>query len=171
MDEVTPERWLPVIEYEGLYEVSDLGRVKSLPRYHTAGGILRSQPDRQGYKRVYLCCGGVVKTVKVHQIVAAAFIGPCPPGQQVRHGPGGNSDNRVVNLSYGTARQNIHDKFRDGTMARGERHGRAKLTEASVREIRVRHAAGEKVMALAREYGVAHATIGRVISGTGWVAA
>jgi hypothetical protein len=168
MDDTTPERWLPVPDYEGLYEVSDMGQVRSLPRRNTAGGILRLQPDGRGYRRAFLSRNGVVKTVKVHRLVAAAFIGPCPEGQEVRHGPGGSSDDRAVNLSYGTAQQNVHDKYRDGTMARGERHGRAKLTEAIVGEIRMRYAAGAKVNALARQYGVGHATIGRVISGAGW---
>jgi hypothetical protein len=171
MDEATPEAWLPVIGYEGLYEVSDLGRVRSLPRFNTAGGVLKTQFDRRGYGRVSLCCNGVPKVAKVHQIVAAAFIGPCPDGLMVCHGPGGSSDNRVVNLSYGTAQQNVHDKFRDGTMARGERHGRTKLTAASIRDIRARRAQGERVTALAREYGVGHATIGRIISGAVWKSA
>lgn len=91
----------------------------------------------------------------VHQLVALAFLGPCPAGQYVLHGPGGKLDNSLDNLSYGTpADNNGRDRLRDGTLPRGPRHGNSKLTEPDVGTIRSRVAAGERVTDLAQEYGV-----------------
>ncbi len=118
------ERWAPVSGYEGLYEVSDQGRVRSVDRvvphqyvgYLTLRGrLLKQKPDPRGYSQAYLSAGGAVSTRRVHRLVAEAFHGPCPEGQEVRHGPGGMLDNRVENLSYGTRRENRGDMRRDGT--------------------------------------------------------
>lgn len=112
-----PEEWRPVVDFEGLYEVSDKGRVKSLPR---AGGrqlpeyvlkpYLSSKDPHRAYLNVHLRnAEGRAVTRKVHRLVAEAFIGPLPPGQVVRHGLGGPSDNRLENLCYGTTAQNVAD--------------------------------------------------------------
>lgn len=118
------EQWLPVVGYEGSYEVSDLGRVRSLDRVTirkngspltVRGRVLRPCRDPYGYYQVNLCAGTEQHISRVHRLVAAAFIGPCPAGAEVRHGPGGFLDNRVVNLCYGSRRDNALDKRRDGT--------------------------------------------------------
>ena len=155
------ERWLPVVGWEGLYEVSDLGNVRSLRRVLKPG-------LRKGYLAVTLWRDGKGQHWQVHRLVATAFIGPCPPGMETLHGPGGMFDNRPANLSFGTHRQNIQDKIRDGTMSRGESHGLAKLTEAQVTEIRERYSAGENQYALARVFGVDQTTISPLLSGKTW---
>jgi len=118
------EQWRDVVGYEGHYEVSDLGRVRSVDRVikHPRGGskrksrIMRCRLNRpNGYLKLDLRKDGVRQLVAVHRLVAAAWIGPCPDGQQVRHGLGGHLDNSVDNLSYGTHSQNELDKRRDGT--------------------------------------------------------
>ena len=85
MDEVTPERWLPVVGWEGLYEVSDLGRVRSLPRNTTRGRVLRANPAANGYRQATVFRQGHPKSVYVHHLVAEAFIGPRPEGLEIRH--------------------------------------------------------------------------------------
>lgn len=170
MDQSTPERWLPVVGYEGLYLVSDLGRVRSLPR-QTARGIrsgclLRPFPGRAGYLVVNLSRDGHGTRVFVHKLVAAAFIGECPPGQQVRHGPNGQRDNRASQLCYGTSAENHRDRRRDGTAPIGEANGRATLTEADVRSIRAAWASGIPQTQLAARYGVGTSTIHHVIHHT-----
>lgn len=168
------ERWLPVVGWEGLYEVSSLGRVRSLPRAPRpgrrgySGRILKPWLTVHDYKVVGLCRPGHQEHRPVHRLVAAAFIGPCPPGQEVRHGPGGKLDNRASQLCYGTSAQNHADRHRDGISNQGERHGFAKLTDAIVAECRRRHAAGETQLSLAREFGVNKSVMHHAIWGITW---
>lgn len=170
------EEWRPVVGYEGLYEVSSFGRVRSLRRPpgrpgNPGGKILRLIPmGHHGHYRlaVGLSRDGKRKCGPVHRLVAAAFLGPCPEGLQVRHGPGGAYDNRPANLSYGTSLQNNLDKHRDGTMIRGEAHHKAKLTDAKVVEIRQRTAAGVRSGLLAKEYGVSGRLIRLVVNRKIW---
>ena len=141
---MTGEEWRDVVGYEGLYQVSSLGRVKSLERYckHPNGGdkIVRgrllSSRNNTGYQKVALCCDGVPRNVTVHKVVCAAFIGEKPKGFQVRHLNGVPTDNRAVNLVYGTAAENAADRVTHGTNAQGVSVGSAKLTDAKVLEIR-----------------------------------
>ena len=105
----TQENWLPVVGYEGLYEVSDLGRVRSL----RSGHLLKMATNR-GYPRVGLNKDGNARAVRVHILVAAAFIGPRPDGQEVCHANGVKTDNRVTNLRYDTHAENNRDIVRHG---------------------------------------------------------
>lgn len=82
----------------------------------------------RGYLRVRISPGHQQKRVerKVHQLVALAFIGPRPEGcTLVRHLNGNPLDNRVENLAWGTARDNVLDAIRHGTMPRGLKHSEA----------------------------------------------
>jgi hypothetical protein len=69
-------------------------------------------PGRAGYLRVTLSRGRRQKTVPVHVLVATAFLGPCPPGMERLHGPGGQGGNSAANLRYGTHAENERDKRR-----------------------------------------------------------
>lgn len=130
MDEAT-ETWRPVEGYVGLYEVSDLGRVRSLDRVaeraNRWGGVSRDRlvgrvltekrkliKGAYSYAFVNLSRDGVVSTHQVHVLVLKAFVGPRPPGAWARHGPAGLMDNRLTNLSWGTPSENAHDRKRDG---------------------------------------------------------
>lgn len=117
MNEVT-ERWLPVVDYEGLYEVSDLGRVCSLRR----GIILKPTLTKLGYLRVEPYANGKGRKVMVHCLVAVAFHGPCPPGLEVRHLDGDSQNNAASNLAYGTPSENCRDMVLHGT------HHKARVT-------------------------------------------
>jgi len=166
------ERWLPVVGYEGLYEVSGLGRVRSLRpsfRIRDPSGLL-SQSRGTRHLLVALRRDGQQRQFGVHRLVARAFFGPCPAGQEVRHGSGGAHDNRIVNLCYGTHQQNMGpDKLRDGTMYCGEAQHASKMTEDQVREIRARYAGGGvSQRALARDYGLAQATLRAIICHRSW---
>lgn len=94
------EIWKPVVNYEGLYEVSNLGRVKSVPRKGTKGGMLRLLPDDKGYLRVNPCKNGKQEPCLVHILVMRAFVGECPEGYEVDHYDWNPSNNRLENLSY-----------------------------------------------------------------------
>lgn len=169
---VPPERWLPVPGYEGLYEVSDQGRVWS-NQWRTSGkrgGLLKPTRISAGnpHLKVALYLDGVTSAAQIAHLVAAAFIGPRPEGQVVRHGPGGPADNRLVNLCYGTHAENMQDKKRDGTMPYGVRNPLAVLTVAIVRECRLRCAQGERQEDLAREFRVSQRTIWLAVTGRTW---
>lgn len=179
------EIWLPVVDYEGLYEVSDLGRVRSVDHVVTSGnrwgpfqkfypGRIRKQRiGAHDYLQIWLSRNGKLKLWYVHRLVGEAFLGPLPPGLETRHGPGGKLDNRLANLCYGTRLQNAGDKVRDGTNVnpgalKGERHHAAKLTEVIVAECRERFANGETQTTLAREFGVTQAAMHAVVRGKNW---
>ena len=97
----TQEEWRPVVGYESLYEVSNLGRVKSLPRKWAKGGILKPTPAKKGgYMYIDLRKNGKRELCKVHQLVMRAFVGECPDGHEVDHYDWNPSNNRLDNLSY-----------------------------------------------------------------------
>lgn len=110
------ENWKPVYGYEGYYEVSDLGRIRSLECVVKSscrnGGsrirpskVLKQNRKRNGYLTVDLCKNGKIKTATVHRIVANAFYGP-RPDMQVNHINADKSDNRASNLEWCTAAEN-----------------------------------------------------------------
>lgn len=164
------ERWLPIPSYEGLYEASDFGRIRSLPRATTSGRILHPSPrDKNGRLKVSLSKNGKIKYCDVAVLVAITFIGPHLPGQQVRHGPAGVKDNSVTNLCYGSAKDNQRDRLRDGTWPSGELNTRARLTWKIADECRQRYENGERPTDLSREFGVTCSAISHIIHGRTWI--
>lgn len=95
------------------YEVSDIGRVASLHAQERRE--LKAHDDGRGYPTVYLYTEGQAHRRRIHRLVAAAFLGPCPVGQEVRHLDGVKVNNTVENLAYGTRSENEFDKVRHGT--------------------------------------------------------
>ena len=174
---VRRESWRPVVRWKGLYEVSDLGRVRSLPRKCSngvrGGQVIGGCVYSNGYTYVWLTRGSRRERVALHRLVLEAFAETRPPGQEALHGPGGRSDNRwPENLRWGTPVENQRDRFRDGTDPAGERNGKAKLTWATVREIRQRAASGTAAAQLAAEYGdrygIASRTLRNVLEQRTW---
>lgn len=123
------EKWLPVTGYEGFYEVSDRGQVRSLERTVIASSgrritvrsrVLKPTIANTGYYSVDLYCGkgkSSRKVKSVHRLVAEAFIGPAGDDIQVCHGNGTRTDNRIENLRYGTRSDNMQDAIRHRTHA------------------------------------------------------
>lgn len=113
------ETWLPIAGYEGLYEVSDLGRVRSLDRtvYSGRGNsrlakgqVLKSRPDKDGYQLVSLSKDGIKSDPKVHRLVADAFI-PNPLGlPEVDHESGKRDHNQKTNLRWATRSVNLRNR-------------------------------------------------------------
>ena len=180
---IIAEEWRPVQGAEGRYEVSNLGRVKSLervvycglrkgrPAYRTVPEkILKTGLDLDGYHQVLIANkeGEKFKNAKVHQLVAAAFLGEKPAVSWVLEGPNGNNVNSVANLNYGTPAQNVQDKWRDGTIILGERHHKAKLTQKDVLAIRDHHANGMTMKEIAKIYGVNSTAIHKIIARVNW---
>jgi hypothetical protein len=115
MTETTAEEWRMIPGYEGRYEVSDHGRIRSIPRRKVHGGILAAATDGAGYPSVLLYDDQGPSVRLVHRLVALTFIGPCPEGQQVRHRNGNPMDPTASNLTYGTHGQNQLDSIAHGT--------------------------------------------------------
>lgn len=106
------EKWKPVRGYEGLYEVSNLGSVRSLPRqagkFRIKGRVLKQAKGRTGYLLVGLSKDGITKTVGVHRLVAEAFVENPEHKETVNHINEDKADNRANNLEWLTLRENIH---------------------------------------------------------------
>jgi len=154
------EVWKDVVGYEGLYLVSNLGRIKSLYPYRgTDTRMKKCCADDQGYLCVSLNRNKRTRVWRVHRIVLEAFVGPCPPGCQGCHKDGDRCNPVLTNLRWDTSAGNSADAVLHGTQVRGEASGRSKLTESQVREIKSKRKQGVSQYQLATEYGVHQATI------------
>lgn len=190
------EHWLPVPGWVGFYEVSTLGRVRSVDRVverHRDGGGRSSGPARYAGRLLSLCSrtqgkyryghvsvgfahAGVKSTQAVHRLVLLAFVGEPLPGQGCRHLNGDATDNRLSNLAWGTPTENAQDAVGHGSyrhdpacVARGERNGWSRLTASDVLEIRRAYAAGGvSQAALGVQFGVSQVCVSRLVRGKGW---
>lgn len=113
------EVWCALEGWSGAYSVSSHGRVwtyrKKTRRCHIGRELRGYREKSTGYRVVALTDDdGVMQNVRVHVLVAAAFRGPRPKGQVVRHLNDQPNDNRVENLLYGTVADNAWDKVRNG---------------------------------------------------------
>lgn len=108
------------------------------------------------------------RSLYVHVVVMRAFIGPPPPGMEVRHIDGDVGNNRLDNLKYGTPTQNAADKLIHGTDQRGEKSARTWLKTKDVLEIRRRAAAGEKKKEIASDYGLSWTGVYHIINRKRW---
>lgn len=117
------EGWLPVVGYEGLYEVSDLGGVRGCDRrawnghgYHLLPGqVLKTRLDSHGRPQVSLYKSGERWTPRTYRLVLEAFVGPCPEGEEACHNNGDPLDNRLENLRWDTHEANMLDAVRQRT--------------------------------------------------------
>lgn len=114
------EQWNPVLDYEGLYEVSSAGRIRSLDRPHPRGGtikgrIMSTKPRRDGYVPVTLWKRGERSVRLMHRVVLDSFVGPRPPGEEGLHRDNDRANNDLRNLSWGSRSENIRDQLRHGT--------------------------------------------------------
>lgn len=160
------EQWRPVVGYEGRYEVSDQGRVRSLRFTNRRADFIREVPlilaetgNLNGYLRVSLRKEGRASHRMVHHLVLDAFVGSRDPGCECRHLDGSRTNNRLDNLAWGTKHENAADRDRHGTTPRGEKVGSAKLTEDQVKAI----LADRRLLAeVAADYGVTFAAISAI---------
>lgn len=167
------EVWKPVVGYEGFYEVSDLGRVRSVDHFDTLGrfrpGRIRGTPvDRAGagYRYVSLSRHGKVTKLNVHVLVLEAFVGPRPSaGHEGCHDDGDRTNAALSNLRWDTAVANHADRWRHGTECAGEKSPVAVLSEEVVHWIRE---SPQSSLKLAPLLGVASSTIRAVRLRQNW---
>lgn len=171
------EVWRPIANYEGFYEVSSFGRVRSLDREIICGDgrrrKIKGKITRQSLKNKRYYCVHLQKDNKevvalISHLVAEAFIGSRPEGMFVLHGENGSFDNSVQNLRYGTPTENNWDRLRDGTLPMGEVHGMSKLTEDSVRLIFYFYELGWHKKSIAKLFKITYQNVHAIISGKTW---
>lgn len=177
---VLAENWKWIKNYKGKYKISNLGRVKSVPRaIMVSGGGTRISSPRylkpavcpSGHLYVCLCKNTVKHNHYIHRLVLEAFIGPCPDGMECRHFPDRDpTNNRLDNIQWGSRLCNSKDKEIHGTKNNGENNKVAKLTRKDVITIRKLRATGIPVHRISRLYpqvkyrAVLNASIGKTWS-------
>ena len=168
------EVWRPVVGHEDGYEVSNLGRVRSIGRLvETASGarkykgVIRKQSlGSHGYMVVSLSRVGRVVVECVHRLVLEAFVGPCPEGMEACHGPEGAFDNSVGNLRWDTRLENLRDQDRHGTRALGE--VQSKWSRAEILRVRELLLDGLGQTEIERITGIPKETVNAVKHGKTW---
>lgn len=175
------EVWEPVRGYEGVYEVSNLGRVRRLAKTVACGlggkylrtlpaTILRPQMTRNGYLKVNLCAGGVSENRLVHRLVAEHHLPP-PEGDrsQVNHIDLCKTNNRVSNLEWSTHRENIaHARGAGRLDAVRNPNRRIKLSPEDIAAIRASAAAGALQRDIGARHGVQQSTVSKIVLGRRW---
>ncbi|TXH18756.1 MAG: hypothetical protein E6R03_01630 [Hyphomicrobiaceae bacterium] len=168
------ELWRPVPRWEGLYEVSTRGRVRSLPRIgklptgqatKIPGRILRQRIGRREYLVVWLCRQDRGQNRRTHRLVAEAFLGLLPDQRsvEVNHIDGRRQNNRLENLELIDGHGNQVHALENGL------HNSAKLSAQKVRELRALYFVERYSVAhLAKQFGILPRAVTAVLRGKTW---
>lgn len=162
------EKWKDIIGYEGYYQVSNHGRVKSLSRYKRSERIRKFFKSKTGYLSVNLRKDNIANTFYVHRLVAMHFLNG-DFNLTVNHKDGNKQNNHVDNLEWCTKGENNSHAHRIGLMnKKGENCNFAKLTEKQVIEILNELSRGVKGKDLAIRYGVSRGNISLIKNRKNW---
>lgn len=172
------EIWKDIPGFEGFYQASTHGQVRSLPRQHQIsikgtqairsikGRMLRPNVHKKtGYATVFLSRPGLKKSYLIHRLILKTFIGPPEDKQEGCHGNGIRTDNRLENLRWDTKKGNHADMIIHGTRPLGSARHNKVLTEAQVLEIYWSDKTGAD---LSREFGIATAHVSNIRLGQIW---
>lgn len=173
------EEWRDINGWEGLYQVSNFGRVKSCYRLikNSTGKGFRSVRERilkpsfnkaTGYNSVSLQFEGIANTKRVTRLVAIAFIPNPKDLEEVNHINCIKTDDRVTNLEWVTMLQNRSHAIENGLTPRGESHGNSKITEIQALEIKHGHK-GLTQIQIANIYGIHKHTVSNIRRGKRWI--
>lgn len=166
------EEWADINGYEGIYQVSSLGNVRSLDRVISSGARRKGQPMKiqngSAYRQITLGKNNKLKTHLIHRLVAAAFLPAVEGKDVVNHINGDKTDNRLENLEWCTYKENMEHASGTGLMSFGDDHHTAKLTASKARAIRSLHSEGRTYASLSREYGVSPKSIMNVVNNRTW---
>lgn len=167
------EKWKEIKGFEGFYQISSLGRVKSLrggrdsAKQHEK--IRATSLTKDGYVKVRLMHQGKDKTMRVHRLVAEAFLPNLENKDTINHIDGNKQNNAVSNLEWADRTEQMEHAYSLGlkTAHKGSSNANAKLTDNQVREIRsayVPYSRDFGTVALAKKYGVTNRVIGLVVN-------
>ncbi len=161
---ITQEIWKDVVGYEGLYKVSNLGRVKR------DGVILKNIIDkRRKTYRVNLCRDGRIKTKFIHRLVCEAFLPNLEHKRTVNHKNFNPSDNRLENLEWATDYENINHAIDNGRINyNGNGNPMSKLTDKQVRHIKMGLLMGIKQQDMADKFEVTKSAVSLINIGKRW---
>lgn len=164
------EIWMDIPDYEGLYQVSNLGNIKSFKRKKEK--ILTNKIHRLGYYKTCLAKDNINKMFFIHRLVLLTFK---PKeyfeGAEVNHKNGIKNDNMLENLEWCTRSENIQHSFDTGLIIsrKGESHHKAKLTELQILQIREYHKNKEMtILEMSKIYNVHKKTISKIINNKIW---
>lgn len=166
------EIWRPVLGFEGKYDVSNHGRVRSKKRHHyfgvahwsVRGKIRKLGFNGRGYLFLSLWKNSKPYPRAIHRLVLESFVGPRPKGMTACHYDGVRTNNYLTNLRWDTLKANFSDRDRHGTTARGVRHGMNKLTETQVRKIK----RSKPGVLIASDFGVSKTVLSHIRKGKIW---
>ena len=172
------EVWLNIKGYEGHYQVSSSGRVKSLSRVvECRKGVFVNKKERilsdwncgKGYRKVKLSKDSAEKSIRVHRLVAETFLSNPEAKSEVNHKNGIKDDNRVENLEWATGSENVLHSLANNLKIpqKGSEHGNSKLTEEKVLEIR-KIGRSKTLKELAKIYDVDMSLISSVLLNKIW---
>ena len=170
------EEWRDIPGYEGSYQVSTWGNVRSVDRMRrVAGGGFRLargkvlRDDKFGaYRHVSLCRGAICKSYNVHILVLTAFWGEAPKGLEGCHNDGVKHNCQLSNLRWDYHSGNERDKLGHGVSNHGERCGSSKLTAVNVLRIRHLYASGTKQKNIAGIYAVSQSAVSLIVNSKRW---
>lgn len=169
------EAWKDVPGYEGYYQVSSYGTVRSLSRrqwnghkyWYNKEKVLRPGRKKR-YDHLQLSKGNKVKTFQVHQLVASTFMGPQPVNMDVCHLDNNPKNNKLSNLKYVSRKENESHKKMYGTLRAGEKCNFSKLKEIDVSFVRYLHKKGVSKAKISKMFKVSWYTIFDIITGKTW---
>lgn len=165
------EIWKPVVGFEGLYEVSNRGRIKRIKGFRACKDrILKPYANSCGYLLITLCKNGRIKRKLIHRLILEAFIESCPEGKECNHKNGIKTDNRLKNLEWVTKSENIKHKINilGYIFPHGEKQGNSKLITKEILAIRELLQKNHSQRRLAEWFNVCQATIHEIYTGKIW---
>lgn len=166
--------WKDIRGYEGLYQISDLGQIRSFHKWHGCSFRILKPNPKNGYPFIFLSKNHQKKGYYVHRLVLETFKESCPIGKECLHNDGNRRNTKLNNLRWGTRSQNIFDSIGHKTWChltppRGIKHGHAKLTNQDVRRIRHIYATGQITqLQLAQQFNVTSYTISDIVHKRTW---
>jgi predicted XRE-type DNA-binding protein len=171
------EEWKPIKGYDGLYEVSNNGRVRSYNKYgfkHEKMDnprIIKQKMSNAGYLRVLLSFRGVYKNHSVHRLVASVFVENLNNKKYVNHLNGIKTDNKALNLEWCTRSENQYHAYENGLqkITYGEDSPNSKLNNDIINEIRQKWETGKYSQSqIGKMFNTHQSQISRIINGKTW---